>query len=128
MNSSSSETIAAKTRRTARLLRAREREGEPDVRQKQPSKAERDVGLGALPRLPMHILLSPVHIYIANMQYIRNYRAAYKYTYKLLTLAPQCALHACALVNDVIIRLCVHKNIGGFKFGDFVAHRHLLPN
>ena len=29
-------------------------------------------------------------------------------------------------VNDVIIRLCMHKNIiniGGFKFGDLVANR-----
>ena len=32
-------------------------------------------------------------------------------------------MHRDVIVNDVIIRLCVHKNIGGFKFGDLVAHR-----
>ena len=31
--------------------------------------------------------------------------------------------HRDVFVNDVVIRLCVHKNIGGFKFGDLVAHR-----
>ena len=28
-------------------------------------------------------------------------------------------MHRDEIVNDV---LCVHKNIGGFKFGDLVAH------
>ena len=31
--------------------------------------------------------------------------------------------HRDVIVNNVIFRLCVHKNIGGFKFGDLVAHR-----
>ena len=38
----SSETIAAKTRKTARLLHTRERERESDVWQKQPSKGRKD--------------------------------------------------------------------------------------
>ena len=46
------------------------------------NEAERDVGLGALPRLPMHKYpIVHVHIYIANMQYIR-------------TLKKRCALAA----------------------------------
>ena len=36
-------------------------------------------------------------------------------------------MHRNVIVNDIIIRLCVHKNVGGFKFGDLVAHRQ-LPN
>ena len=37
------------------------------------NEAGRDVGLDALPRLPMHKYpIVHVHIYIANMQYIRN--------------------------------------------------------
>ena len=43
---------------------------------------ERVTGLGALPRLPMCINIRFLHcvlcIYIANMQYIRNYHAAYE--------------------------------------------------
>ena len=45
------------------------------------NEAERDVGLGVLPRLAMHK-------YIANLQYIRNYRAAYKYTIQVAHAHP----------------------------------------
>ena len=51
------------------------------------NKAERDIGLGALPGLSMHkFVLCIMHIDIATMQYIRNYHTAYKYAIQL-TLA-----------------------------------------
>ena len=31
-------------------------------------------------------------------------------------------MHRDVIVKDIIIRLCVHKNIGGLIFGDVVAH------
>ena len=81
---------------TARLLRARERGREPDVRYRNSrakggkiNEAEKDVGLGALPRLLMHKYpIVHVHIYIANMQYIRNYHPAYKYTIQVTHARP----------------------------------------
>ena len=57
----SSESIAAKTRKTARLLRTRERERESPMcgrnsraKAGKINEAETDIGLGALLRLPMH--------------------------------------------------------------------------
>ena len=50
----------------------------------------REIGLGTLPRLAMciNILLCIVHIYIANMQYIHNYHARYKYTIQVAHAHP----------------------------------------
>ena len=71
------------TRQGNRLLRTRERERGRRMAEIAEQRQERlmnwrEIGLGTLPRLAMciNILLCIVHIYIANMQYIRNYHAA----------------------------------------------------
>ena len=80
-----------------RLLRPWERERESSTcgietaeqRQERLMKW-REIGLGTLPRLAMciNILLCIVHIYIANMQYIHNYHARYKYTIQVAHAHP----------------------------------------
>ena len=68
----SSETIARQAKQATAHTRTRERArcvAETAEQKQEILTKRREIGLGALPRLPMHILLCIVHIYIANMQY-----------------------------------------------------------
>ena len=93
------------------------------------NKAERDIGLGALPRLLMHkFVLCIMHIYIATMQYIRNYHAAYKYT---IQLGHTClTMHCIHLVNNVTLTY-MYKSLSQvfpcpLDKGDIIMHNGAL--
>ena len=75
----------------------------------------REIGLGTLPRLAMciNIVLCIVHIYIANMQYIRNYHARYKYTIQVAHAHP--TMHHIRLVmymlDFLLLLLLLHIHV-----------------
>ena len=87
----SSETI---TRQGNRLLHTQEWETAEAERDRARHSTQRLQSADAL--IFINILLCTVHIYIANMQYIRNYHAAYKYTIQLAHTCP--TMHRIRLV------------------------------